>query len=324
MKSKQIEVGKRAAESEAGENARDIFLPSTETEVERQSRIEGPSLERLVNNPAPGRRVLESSHYQPNQAPNFPSVFCQIPDVKIEPFGRNVVEFPAWEIAFNALIESQLTSIELKINLLSQHLCGEAKSLVLGLLSNHIESSYQAARNRLKQRYGNPTIIRQAFFDKLHEWPPIKSHQAEELLKFSDLLVQISEIKKNVSGLGILDFSQETKIILSKLPTYIENAWRNSVCIWRELNNFYYYPQFEYFAQFIERRATRANIPQLQNIVRSSGAMKTTHTRRDSKGAMAVTTSISDKFLICTYCSKNHNINNIVVLNFPYCPEKLV
>ena len=38
--------------------------------------------------------------------------------------------------------------------------------------------------------------------------------------------------------------------------------------------------------------------------------MKTTHTKRDSKVAMALTTSISDKSLICTYCSKNHDINN--------------
>ena len=109
----------------------------------------------------------------------------------------------------------------------------------------------------------------------------IKSYQAEELLKFSDLLLQILEIKKNVSGLGILDFLQETKIILSKLPTYIKNQWRNSVCIWREQNNSYSYPPFKYFVQFIERRATRANIPELQNIVRSSGAIKTTHIRRD-------------------------------------------
>ena len=171
-----------------------IFLFHLRRRKWKESRIlsalEGPSQERLVNNPTPGRRIIESSHYQPSQAPNFPSAFCRIPDVKIEPFSGNVVEFPAWEIAFNALIESQLTSIELKINLLSQHLSGEAKSLVLGLLSNHTESSYQAARNRLQQRYGNPTIISQAFLDKLHEWPIIKSHQAEELLKFSDLLVR--------------------------------------------------------------------------------------------------------------------------------------
>ena len=89
-RSKQIKVEKRVAELEAGEDACNIFLPPTETKVERQSRIlsalEGPSQERLVNNPVPRRRAIESSHYQPSQAPNFPSAFYQMPDVTIEPF----------------------------------------------------------------------------------------------------------------------------------------------------------------------------------------------------------------------------------------------
>ena len=55
-RSKQIEVGKRVAELEAGEDACSISFPPKETEVERQSSIlsalEGPSDERLVNNPA--------------------------------------------------------------------------------------------------------------------------------------------------------------------------------------------------------------------------------------------------------------------------------
>ena len=93
-RSKKIEDGKRVAELEAGENACDISLPPTETEMERQSRIlsalEGPSQERLVNNPAPGRRIIESSHYQPIQAPNFPSAFYRIPDVKVESFVSSV------------------------------------------------------------------------------------------------------------------------------------------------------------------------------------------------------------------------------------------
>ena len=147
----KLKLEKRLAQLQAGEDACDISLPPTETKVERQSRIlsalEGVSHERLANKHAPERRVLESFHCRPSQAPNFPNAFCRIPAVKIEPFGGNLVEFPAWKIAFNALIESQLSSIELKIELPSQHLCGEAKSLLLDLLSNHIESSYKAARS---------------------------------------------------------------------------------------------------------------------------------------------------------------------------------
>ena len=80
-RSKKIEDGKRVAELEAGENACDISLPPTETEMERQSRIlsalEGPSQERLVNNPAPGRRIIESSHCQPSRLSIFQVHFVE-------------------------------------------------------------------------------------------------------------------------------------------------------------------------------------------------------------------------------------------------------
>ena len=95
-RSKKIEVGKKVAELEVGEDACNISFPPTQTEVERQSLVlsalEGPSDERLVNNPALGRRVMESSHCQPSQAPNFPSAFYQIPDVKVEPYVSSVKE----------------------------------------------------------------------------------------------------------------------------------------------------------------------------------------------------------------------------------------
>ena len=45
-----------------------------------------------------------------------------LPVIKIDVFSGNVTEFPVWEIAFNALIDQQVNSVELKLNLLSQHL----------------------------------------------------------------------------------------------------------------------------------------------------------------------------------------------------------
>ena len=89
-----------------------------------------------------------------------------------------------------------MNSVELKLNLLSQHLSGEAKSLVLGLLSNQTKQAYEAARARLKERYGNSSMLNQAFLDKLDGWPQIKTNQPKELQRFSDFLTQICEIRK--------------------------------------------------------------------------------------------------------------------------------
>ena len=124
-------------------------------------------------------------------------------------------------------------STELKLNLLSQRLTGEAKSLVGGLLTNHTETAYLTAKAGLKDRYGNPSSVSQAFLDVLGDWPPIKPNQPRKLQRYSDMLVQISEIRKGSKGsLQILDFPQETKKILGKLPNYFEHEWRENVCKW--------------------------------------------------------------------------------------------
>ena len=139
-RSKQIEVGKRVAELEAREDACDISLPPTKTEMERQSRIlsalEGPS----QDNPAPGRRVIESSHCQISQAPNFPSAFYQIPDVKIEHFGKAAVNFVRNN--FNVddgliLVSSVKEAIDLLQN--SRDLCARAGLKLHKVVSNKLE-----------------------------------------------------------------------------------------------------------------------------------------------------------------------------------------
>ena len=73
-----------------------------------------------------------------------PLIGYQLPKIKIEAFNGKVTEYPAWEIAFNgkvteytaweiafnALIDQNVQSVELKLDLLSQQLTGEAKLLV--------------------------------------------------------------------------------------------------------------------------------------------------------------------------------------------------
>ena len=74
----------------------------------------------------------------------------RLPDVKTQPFDCNIVDYPAWEIAFNAIVDGKVNNIDLKINLLSQHLTGDARSLIMRLLSQRTKGSYVAARKRLK------------------------------------------------------------------------------------------------------------------------------------------------------------------------------
>ena len=249
-------------------------------------------------------------------APKTQSVLSiRIPDIKIEAFSGNVVDFPSWEIAFDAIVDSHVHCTDVKINMLCQHLAGDAKSLVLGLLSHRSETSYKAARKRLKERYGNPSILCQAFLDRIEEWPVMKANQPRELQQFSDLLVQIAELRKSIGGLRILDFPQESKKILIKLPMYFENEWREAVCKWRDKKGSDSYPPFDHLVEFIERRATRANIPELHGNMKLSIKGKTfQQERRSSNNVRALaTTTKSDsvkKSYPCSYCTEEQHIND--------------
>lgn len=256
---------------------------------------------------------------KPVSSLSMPSISFRIPDVKIDLFGGDVVEFPSWEIAFDAIIDSQVESTDLKINLLSQHLTGEAKTAVSGLLTNRSEGSYLTARKRLKERYGNPNILSQAFLNKLEDWPPIKSHQPKELQIFSDLLTQIAELRKTIGGLQILDFPQESRKILSKLPMFFENEWREVVCSWRDKNGISAYPPFDRLVAFIERRALRANIPELQSNLKTNAAVRWKTGQQDKKNAGGVrsfktnasnnTAKHDEGTIKCSYCLQEHHIN---------------
>ncbi|XP_078492061.1 uncharacterized protein LOC144747719 [Ciona intestinalis] len=142
----------------------------------------------------------------------------QLPMIKINIFAGNVLEFPAWETAFEALVERKSTFVAQKLNLLSQYLIGEPRELVQGYLLLQTEEAYYEAKARLKARYGNDSIIAKAFIYKLNNWPRIHVEDSNSLQKYADFINQVAAAKRKVHNLRILDFPQETTKILSRLP----------------------------------------------------------------------------------------------------------
>ncbi|XP_070547949.1 uncharacterized protein [Ptychodera flava] len=120
----------------------------------------------------------------------------RLPQVKVEVFSGNPLQFPNWESSFNSLIESRTQSPDERLNLLSQHLSGEPKSMVSSYLLLQTEEAYIQAKAELKQRYGNNTIISKAFIDKLASFPKVQPRDAIALRRFSDLLNEFAQFIK--------------------------------------------------------------------------------------------------------------------------------
>ncbi|XP_078495480.1 uncharacterized protein LOC144750573 [Ciona intestinalis] len=77
----------------------------------------------------------------------------RLPDVKVEVFDGNPLRFPAWETAFDALVENTSTCTAQRLNLLQHNVRGEPKAMIDGLFLLQTEDAYREARTKLKERY---------------------------------------------------------------------------------------------------------------------------------------------------------------------------
>ena len=236
-----------------------------------------------------------------------------IPQVKMEVFEGSVVRFPAWESAFDALIGNRVQCSKHKMNLLGQYLSGEPKDLISGLLLYQNEEAYTVARQRLRSRYGSPSIVGQAFIDKLASWPKIGNNQPSDLQHFSDFLVQVMEVKRNIKGLEILDFAPESTKVVQKLPLYLQHKWRERVLSWKRNSNTY--PPFEELVYFVELYSEEANIPELKCLSGSSSYRSQSSVRRETKSSRTLATNTRQKEFfatdnqVCAYCTERHHID---------------
>ena len=126
------------------------------------------------------------------------------------------------------------------------------------------------------------------------------------------MLVQIAEIRKTFLGnLGVLDFHQESRKILAKLPFYFEKDWREAECKWNDKHGSCSYPLFDQLVEFIKRRTKRANLLELQTISKPSALGKVAQQEKKSemKNVKVLSTKADGQVIKCSYCTKEHDID---------------
>lgn len=82
----------------------------------------------------------------------------------------NILEYPRWENTFDTLIEEQVVLPNYKLYYLGEYISGVTQKMISGLLGLRIEDAYTRARKTLKEHFGNPFKIYEAYRDKLKNW----------------------------------------------------------------------------------------------------------------------------------------------------------
>ena len=140
-------------------------------------------------------------------------------------FSGNYFDYAAFISAFESLIECRVSDPKQRLYYLSQFTSGDAKESIQGLINLDHPDSYGKARQVLKERFGHPYRVAQAYKDKLNAWPPIKEGDGTRLQQFADFLVLCEQAMKTLKYMEGLNSEDTLRRITSKLPNNMGAKW---------------------------------------------------------------------------------------------------
>ena len=168
-------------------------------------------------------------------------------------FEGDILDYPKWESAFNALIEEEAIKPSHKLYYLGEYTSGSAAKMISGLLGLRTEDAYRRARKVLKERFGEPFKIYEAYRERLKTWPICVT--STDLQEYSDFLVMTQETMKTVKYLNEFSTFSAVRELAARLPTFYSNKWRESAKRIEMKNGEYTFSDFVDFSQDAARDA---------------------------------------------------------------------
>ena len=221
-----------------------------------------------------------------------------LPPLTLSTFTNDPADFTTFISSFESQIESKVSSCEIRLRYLEQYLEGEAKNLIKGCRYKEATAGYPEAKKLLREKYGDPYKISNAYIKKVSDWPVIIPGDDAALDHLSTFLTQCVCAMESISYLSILDHPHNLQNVVRKLPLYLQDRWRRHVITIRESEN--PIPSFKSFADFITKEAKVATDP-----VFSKEALTKTGTKEQRNKMIKPAVIQKGR----TYRATNHAIN---------------
>lgn len=237
------------------------FVPSSDSQAQNTSVPNVKYTVQVPSQPA-GNFVI-----------NMPAPMWNHPS-PIEPniFDGNPLEFPLWIKDFDSYADSRARSSAEKLSFLHKFTSGAAQHAI-SMISKFLnsETAYIQAKEILWERFGEESVIADAYSSKLAEWKPIPQDDGAALTAFSDFLRCCKAAKDHTSYLAFLDQAREMRKLLTKLPRDITEQWSVLALDFREnyassktphsSTGHKQHPPFDMFCTFVQRAAKKMSCP---------------------------------------------------------------
>ena len=151
------------------------------------------------------------------------------PKSELQPFSGDPLQFNRFLRQFNSKVVANCDDYEERLNYLEQYTRGEAQQIVIGFSYLDAAKGYTAAMQELAEKYGDQDIIVNAFLNKALSWPPVKADNPRELDRFSVFLTECENAINSIDAMKVLEYTDNMKKIVSKLPYHMHDRWRSVV-----------------------------------------------------------------------------------------------
>jgi hypothetical protein len=150
------------------------------------------------------------------------------PHADIQKLSGSPMDYKRFMRQFNTRIVTYTDNDDERLNYLDQYMEADAHQIVVGY--SHVEGAlgYAAVIKEFEMRYGDPDVIAAAYVKRALDWPSIKADDAKALDQYSIFLMECHYAVKSVSAAKVLEYSDNMKRIVSKLPYCMYDKWRQT------------------------------------------------------------------------------------------------
>ena len=151
----------------------------------------------------------------------------QLPKTELMMYDGNPLEYTSFITSFENSVHHQSVPDSAKLDRLVQYTTGRAKKLLQCCLSKPPNEGYILARKLLKDRFGNPDHITQAWIERILNRP--KVYGSSQLVEFADDLRCAMETLSTTCALSEISSQDKLFAIAEKLPDYLARRWLKKV-----------------------------------------------------------------------------------------------
>ena len=208
-------------------------------------------------------KVLCASDVHSDAGSNASAMFALVkrlnrPKIEIRKFSGSPLEYRRFMRQLETQVFVNCETDDDKLSFLDQYTTGEPNKIVHGYSYLNATKGLKLTLDELEDRYGNADIVVDAFIAKALSWPTIKSDNAKGLDEFSIFLTECEQAVKDVDSLKILEYTENFRRIVSKLPYTLHDKWRN---IAHEKREHKQRPVFHDLVKFVRKEAKKAIDP---------------------------------------------------------------